>query len=174
MNKHTIIVIIASIIIAGSLGFSFWNVFAAEQIQIKSVNDNFSFFDLMNNGRVLVCNPLPLDGNFKEIKISMVYNERSIGFLSYPQVFLDANSEETIVGRFVSENVKEFQYNALHFDGMYNGVIPSRIDTQNMLIVTEINTSIIGFIPYSIYKYYPGLQFWDLMNNQNNQYDCEV
>ena len=55
---------------------------------------------------------------------------------------------------------------------MFNGVIPSRIDTHYMLIVTEIETKVIGFIPYSIYKYYPGLQFWDIMNDQNNEYGC--
>ena len=174
MNKHATITIIASIIIVGSLGFSSWNVFAAEQIQIKAVKDGyFSYFDLMNNGKIIVCNPLPLPTNFKEIKISMIYNERNVGSSDFPQIFLEPNSETILQGEFLSDNFKESQYLSLHFDGMYNGVIPSRIDTENMKIILGVNTQIIGFIPYSITTQYQGLQFWNLMNDQNNDYSCK-
>ena len=57
-------------------------------------------------------------------------------------------------------------------DGMYNGVIPSRIDLNNITIVTEIDSQVLGFIPFTKIKHYPGLEFWSLMNNQNSDYNC--
>jgi hypothetical protein len=55
---------------------------------------------------------------------------------------------------------------------MYNGVIPTRIDSNNITIVTEIDSQVLGFIPFTKAKQYPGLEFWSLMNNQNADYNC--
>ncbi|MDH3312166.1 MAG: hypothetical protein OEM28_03345 [Nitrosopumilus sp.] len=173
MNKHTVIVIVASGIIICSIGYSGWNIFASEQIQIKSINEGyFSYFDLINNGAILFCNPLSLPASFKEIRMSMIYLDRNVGVLHFPNVILDGNSEIRKQGEFESEDSKQIQYLALHFDGMYNGVIPSRIDLENMMIVTEIDSQVLGFIPFTKIKQYPGLEFWSLMNNQDTDYNC--
>jgi len=55
---------------------------------------------------------------------------------------------------------------------MYNGVIPTRIDSNNITIVTEIDSQVLGFIPFTNVNQYPGLEFWSLMNNQNADYNC--
>jgi len=173
MNKHTIIVIVASIVIIGSIGFSGWNIFASEQIQMKAIKEGyFSYFDLINSGEVLFCNPSSLPVSFKEIRISMIYVDKNIGVLHFSDVILDSNSEMKKQGKFNSDDSKQIQYLALHFDGMYNGVIPSRIDLNSIKIGTEIDSQVLGFIPFTKIKHYPGLEFWSLMNNQNADYNC--
>jgi hypothetical protein len=121
---------------------------------------------------VTICNPSPLPVSYNEMKISMIYNEENIGNSKFVQIFLEPNSETTLTGKFQSEEFKQAQYLALHFDGMYNGVIPTRIDTENMKIILEFDTQIIGIIPYSVTTLYQGLEFWDVMNKQNNDYIC--
>jgi len=172
MNKHTVIVIVASIAIAGSIVFSSWNIFSADQIQFKAVKQNFSYFELLNNGKISICNPLPFYADFDTVKIFMIYEGRNIGVLGLSGVFLEPNSEIEIQGKFTSDSFKEIQYLSLHFDAMYNDVIPTRIDQEKMNIVTEIQTKIIGFIPYSISNQYPSFEFWKMMEDNNKEYSC--
>ena len=173
MNKHTIVVIVASIIIIGSIGFSGWNIFASEQIQMKAIKEGyFSYFDLINNEQVLFCNPSSLPANFKEIRVSMNYVDENIGVLHFSDVSLNSNSEIKKQGKFYTDDSKQIQYLALHFDGMYNGVIPTRIDSNSIMIVTEIDSTVLGFIPFTTVNQYPGLEFWSLMNDQNADYNC--
>ncbi|MGI9567255.1 MAG: hypothetical protein ACR2LL_09625 [Nitrosopumilus sp.] len=172
MNKHTLVVIIASVVIAISVGFSGWNIFASEQVDLMITEEHFSYFGLMNSGKISVCNPLPFYANFNEIRISMIFDERSIGVLSFSEIQLEPNSEVEVQGTFTSENFKEAQYLSLHFDSMYNDVIPTRIDQEKMNVVTEIQTNIIGVIPYSVTNQYPGLEFWNVMEDRED-YSCQ-
>ncbi|MGD8431679.1 MAG: hypothetical protein PVJ16_08250 [Nitrosopumilaceae archaeon] len=173
MNKHTIIVIFASIIIIGSMAYSGWNIFAAHQIQIKAINEGyFSFFDLLNNGRILACNPLPLDASFKEMRISVAYVNENIGSINYPNLVLNSNSESVQKGKLETDNPEQTQYLALHFDAIYNKVIPTRIDLENIAINVETDSQILGIIPHTTIKQYPGLEFWFLMDNQDKNYKC--
>ena len=172
MNKHTIIVIAASIVIVASIGFSAWNVFSADYLQFKAVKQNFSYFDLINNGQISICNPLPFSASFNNVKISMIFDGRDIGVLNASDVILESNSETKIQGKFTSETAKEAQYLSLHFDSMYNDVIPTRIDQEKMTVLTEIQTKIIGIIPYSITDQYPGLEFWKMMEDVDDEYSC--
>ncbi|NIR86118.1 LEA type 2 family protein [Candidatus Bathyarchaeota archaeon] len=174
MNKHAIIVIVAIIAIVGTLGFSLWNVSAAEQIQIRGVEDDgyFSFFNLVNNKKVVMCNPYPIPVNLKEVRISMEYTGEDVGRIHFPQVFLEPNATSTLQGKLISDNFKQMQYLGLHFDGIHNGAIPSRININHMNIVVEYDTPIFGVIPYTVTEEYPNLSFWNFMNNQNTKYTC--
>ena len=119
-----------------------------------------------------MCNPLPFSASFNNVEISMIFDGRDIGVLSASDVFLEPNSETKIQGIFISETAKEAQYLSLHFDSMYNDVIPTRIDLEKMNVVTEIQTKIIGVIPYSITNQHPGLEFWKMMEDIDNKYSC--
>jgi len=173
MNKNTAVVIIASFVIVVSLGFSAWNIFSAEQIQFREAkHEDFKFFDLMNNGQISMCNDLPFYADFKDIRIIMMYDGRNIGTFTISNIILDPTSEITAQGKFTSETFKESQYLSLHFDSMYYGVIPIRIDIERMKVATEISTNILGFIPFTITNEYPGLKFWKMMNNTDEEYNC--
>ena len=169
MNKHTGIAIAASIIIAGFVGFSFWNAFASEQIQIRGIEPGyFSFFDLINNEIILACNPSSLPVNIENISISLEYNEETIGAVNFPDVNLSPNSESQIQGNLETQEFKQMQYLTLHFDGIYDGVVPARIHLDSIMVKITTNTPILGVIPYSSTQEFPIFTFWDYMNEDLN------
>ena len=169
MNKHTIIVIIASVLIAGTVGFTFLNAVLAEQIQFTVTDqDDFRYFGLINEEKILLCNPTPFYTSFDNFQIRMVYEKRDVGKLSFPGAFVAPNSNVTKQGKFTTNAFEEVQYLSMHFDSMFLGTIPVRIDPTKMIIVTEIQTKIIGVIPYTITNQYSALEFWEMMNSDKN------
>lgn len=172
MNKHVVIVIIASIIIASPIVFSGWNIFAAEQLQFSRAEERFNYFDIINDGKISVCNPLPFYLNFNRINIVMIFDEKSKGSFGIPGTTLPPVSSSVLEGVFKSQTFEEAQYLSLHFDGMFGSSAPVRIDPSRFFIITEIQTPIIGVIPYSVTKQYSGLDFWNIMNEKNDVFSC--
>ena len=174
MNKHTVIVIIAAVVIVGTLGFTAWNIVIAEQIQFRPASDGtFSYFSLINQEKLSICNPSPIYATFNEVKISMIYEGRNIGTVEFPGVIIDPDSAIIKDGKFRTEAFEEIQYLSMHFDGMFMDAIPTRIDLVKMEIITDIQTQIMGFIPYSVTKHYQGLEFWEMMNGNTESYSCD-
>ena len=172
MNKHTIIVIVASIIIVSIVGFGVWNIFSSEQIQLRVSNqDGFRFFGFINEEKISMCNPSPFYIGFNNFKINMVYEGREVGELSFPGALLAPNSDITREGKFTTEVYEEVQYLAMHFDGMFMDSTPVRIDPAKMVIKTETQIQIIGLIPFSVTKQYSALDFWEMMN-ADSKYSC--
>ena len=75
-------------------------------------------------------------------------------------------------GTFRSDTFSEAQYLALHFDGMFSGSAPERIDPRKIVFITQIEAPIIGVIPYSVTNQYSGLFFWDTLNGKIGEFDC--
>lgn len=172
MNKHTIIVIVASVVIAIAIGWALWNVAASGQIQIQSSNqESFSYFALINGNEISICNPSPFYTSFNNLRISMIYEGENVGELNFPGGTLGANSEITREGKFTTDNFEQVQYLSMHFDGMFMDAIERRIDPRKLIIDTEIQTLILGFIPYSVTNQYLALDFWQSMND-NKSYSC--
>jgi len=174
LNKHSIIVIIASFVIAGPFVFSAWNIFAVDQIQFlgKETAAGFSYFDIINNGEINVCNPLPFQIIINKIDFVMFFEQKNKGIFSIQDATLLPSSITTLKGKFTSETFAEVQYLSMHFDGMFSGATPIRIDPSKFAIVTEIHTPIINVIPYSITKQYSGLDFWNMMNENKEKISC--
>ncbi len=173
MNKHTGIVIIPSIVIAGPSVFAGWNIHAAEQVQFAGIEqERFNYFDMINYGEIKVCNPSPFYVVFDKINIIMIFDQRDKGILSIQGTTLLPSSITTLEGKFTSETFEEVQYLSMHFDGMFGGALPIRIDPNRFDIITEISTPILGMIPYSITQQYSGLGFWNMMNDKDGRYSC--
>ena len=173
MDKHTVIVIIASIVIAAPFVFSAWNIYAVEQIQLVGYEqEQFEYFGIVNDGKISVCNPLPLNVNFNKLDITMVLDQREKGTFSVQDITLSPSSITNLEGVFSSEGFQEAQYLALHFDGMFGSDQPIRIDPNRFSITTEIHTPILGIIPYSVTKQHSGFDFWNMMNERNSQISC--
>src|SRR3989304_3771770 len=85
---------------------------------------------------------------------------------------LDPNSSITTRGKFHSDSFEEVQYLSLHYDAMFSGTGPIRIDPTKLEIVTEIHIPIVGFIPFSVTNQYSGLKFWEMMNSDSEEYSC--
>ena len=173
MNKHSIIVIIASIVIVVTLGFTVLSFFAINQLQFKTADkDGFSYFDLIHDKKISLCNPTPFYAKINEIKIELFYQEKNKGMLSFQGVVLEPTSDSIFEGKFSSETFEEMQYLSMHYDGMFSGSTPIRIDPTELVIVYEINSSIIGFFPVSVVNQYSGLEFWEIMNRKDVEYSC--
>ncbi len=173
MNKHTIIVIIASFVIAGPFVFAAWNIYAVQQVQFVGTEEKkFSYFDMINYGEINVCNPNPFYVVFDKMDIIMIFEQRDRGLLSIQGTTLPPSSVTTLEGKFTSEAFQEVQYLSMHFDVMFSGSAPIRIDPSKFAIVTETHTPIMGIIPYSIIQQYSGLGFWNMMNDKDGQFSC--
>lgn len=173
MDKHTLIVIIASIIIAITFVYSGWNIYAINQLQINGTNeDGFRFFEMISDGSIEICNPLPFFVNFNKLSIVTFFDSYNKGTFSSKQINISPQSSVMVNGTFSSESFPEAQYLALHFDGIFSGTAPERIDPRKLIIVTEIETPILGLIPYTVTKQYSGLYFWETMNGDIGDFNC--
>lgn len=172
MNKHSVIVIITSIVIASAVAFSGWNVYAADQLQIQGPDGRFSYFEMMNDGKIVVCNPLPFFVTVNQFDIVIFFEKKNEGTFSAMAATIAPSSSTALNGTFKSEIFTEAQYLFLHFDGMFSGTSPLRIDPQKFSIVTVSHTPIIGIIPFSVNKQYSGLEFWNMMNDKNGKFSC--
>ena len=169
MDKHTIIVIIAAVIIAGTIGFTFWNIILLDQVKFVMTNQSdFRFFGFINEEKIALCNPAPFYTTFNDLKIKMIFEGKEIGELDFQGVILEPNSNITKKGEFRTEAFEEVQYYSMHFDAMFLNTIAQRIDPSKMVIQTEFQTQILGFIPYTVSKQYSALEFWELMNSEEN------
>ena len=84
MNKYSVITIIAILIIISPFVYSGINIVGAEQLQYKwNDSEEFSFFTMMNNGNIELCNPMPFSISFEELQIGSFYNAKNIGCLLY-------------------------------------------------------------------------------------------
>ena len=173
MNKHTAIVIIASFIIAGPFVFAAWNIYAIQQIQFVGTEEKkINYFDIINDGEIIVCNPIPFYVVFDKMEIIMIFEQKDKGRFSIQGTTLPPSSVTTLEGKFRSETFQEAQYFSLHFDVMFSGSAPIRIDPSKFAIYTETHTPIIGIIPYSITQQYSGFDFWNMMNGEDRKLSC--
>ena len=68
MNKHTVIVIIASMVIAAPFVYAAWNIISLENLELRSSeHGRFSFFEISNGRSIEACNPSPFLTNFEAI-----------------------------------------------------------------------------------------------------------
>ncbi|MDX1371589.1 MAG: hypothetical protein R3321_03925 [Nitrososphaeraceae archaeon] len=172
MNRYTAISLSAIIIIIVVIAYSASSIFAANQIQFKSVDEEkFRFFDLVNKGKIDLCNPGPTFANFNEITLELIHDGKSIGKFSSQKIGLPPFSASQVQGKFTSERFEETQYLALHYDGMFSGSTPVRIDPTQLQVVSKITSNFLGVIPITISQDYSGLEFWEIMNN-NEEYSC--
>ena len=173
MNKHTAIVIIASFIIAGPFVFASWNIYGVQQIQfVGTEGKKFNYFDMINDGEINVCNPNPFYVVFDKMDIIMIFEQKDKGRFSIQGTTLPPSSVTTLEGKFRSETFQEAQYFSMHFDVMFSGSAPIRIDPSKFAISTETYTPIIGIIPYSITQQYSGFDFWNMMNVEDRELNC--
>ncbi len=70
MNKYSVITIIAILIIISPFAYSGINIVGAEQLQYKwSDSEKFSFFEMMNNSEIKLCNKMQFFISFDKLQI---------------------------------------------------------------------------------------------------------
>jgi len=169
MNKHSIIVLIASIIILGTIGFSVWNIYAAEQLQLSVNGETFRYNKAMTNeDKFVICNPLPLPVSFNQFDITVFFENKVQAVFNIEGTIIPPESSKVLESKFFTEEYTESQYLLMHFDHTFEGN-QIRIDPKKMTIETEFQTSFLGIIPLSNTQQFTSFDFWNMLNEKDSK-----
>ena len=163
MNKHTMITIIATVTIIVPFVYSAMNIYAAEQLKYNwNKPEDFAFFDVLNGGNIQLCNTVPYYANFKNLQITIIYDEKSRGEFSINDIGIDGLQSKIMKGKFHSDDFLESQHLFMTMDFQFNGG-DMRVDSSKLFVIVSIDTPIIGIIPYTTTNQYSGIEFDQLM-----------
>ena len=166
MNKYTIITIIAILIIIAPFAYSGLNIIGAEQLQYKWNDlEEFSFFSMMNNGSMELCNPMPFSINFDKLQIGSFYNAKNIGTYEIMSTTIESQSSIVTNGNFFTEEYQSTQRLFLTLDYEFDGG-EIRVDPNKFIVIVSIHTPIAGIIPYSQDLQISGFELDQIMKNQ--------
>lgn len=165
MNKYSKITLVAIIVIIIPFVYSVLNIIAAEQLQFKWSKDKFSFFELSNGGDVEFCNTMPYWTSLNKFEIITFYDMKQNGIFTVYPLTINPSSTAIQKGVFSSQEFTAAQYVFMNLDFEFDGG-DIRIDPNKLYVTVNINTPIIGIIPYTTTLQYSGFEFSNLMNNE--------
>ena len=168
MNKYSIITAIAIIVIVIPVLYGVWSVFSVEQIQLRTPNEEFSYFEMSSNEEIQICNPMPFFVSFNGVKIETFYTEDMKGIFQIGPATLEPNTSQISELNFLSDNFSESQYLFMHMDGQFDGEVPIRLNPNKMVVTTTFETRIIGIIPYQTTITQTGFDFTNMMNEDSS------
>ena len=102
----------------------------------------------------------------------MFYQDDNKGTYTLARTTISPSTLEVLEGTFRSESFAESQYTFLHMDGEFAGTAPIRLDPNQMFVVTNIQTSILGLIPISVTNQYSAFDFYNIMNEEEQKISC--
>ena len=167
MNKYSIITAIAIIVIVIPVLYGVWSVFSVEQIQLRTPNEEFSYFEMSSNEEIQICNPMPFFVSFNGVQIETFYTEDIKGIFEIGPTTLEPNTSQILELNFLSDNFSESQYLFMHMDGQFDGEVPIRLNPNKMAVTTTFDTRIIGVIPYQTTITQTGFDFTNMMNEDS-------
>ena len=166
MNKYSIITIIAILIIISPFAYSAMNIIGAEQLQYKwNDSEEFSFFTMMNNGSIELCNPMPFSISFEKLQIGSFYNAKNIGTYEIMSTTIEPQSSIIKKGNFSTEEFQSTQHMFMTLDYEFDGGA-IRVDPNKFIVLVNIQTPIAGIIPYSHTSQITGFELDQTMKNQ--------
>ena len=167
MNKYSIITAVAIIVIIIPVLYGVWSIFSVEQIQLRTPNEEFSYFEMASNEEIQICNPMPFFISFNAIRIETFYTEDVKGVFEIGPTTLEPNTSQISELNFLSDNFSESQYLFMHMDGQFDGEVPVRLNPNKMVVNTTFETRIIGVIPYQTTLSQSGFDFTNMMNEDS-------
>ena len=173
MNKHTVIVIVCSIVIVSTIGYSILNLILVDNLQFRDAKgEEFNLISLAYGGQLQVCNPVFLPVTFKKYQIDLIYLNEIVGTYFVDGLTLAPSSSQVVKGKFEAESIPVAGITSLALDTELQGRDVGRVDAKQFSVVTRTDTNIMGFIPYSITKQYSGEVFYELMNEKADEFAC--
>ena len=167
MNRHTVIAIIAIIVIIIPVVYSISNILGIHQTQYRWHGpDDFTFFAMSNHGEIEFCNTIPLWSSFQKFEISAFYDSEHIGEFVVGPTTMNPLSSTIQKGIFSSKEITTAQHFFMTLDFEFNGG-DIRVDPNNLIILTNVETRIVGIIPYSHTTQISGFEFSKMMNKEN-------
>ena len=167
MNKHTVITIIAIIIIVTPIAYSGLSVIGVQQLEYRWDNPGeFTFFTMLNHGEMEFCNTIPFWISIQKFEIETFYQSDTLGTFTVPSLSINPLSSTVDAGIFKSEEMSEAQHIFMTFDFMFNGG-NIRLNPNQFAIVISADTPILGLIPYTTTTQISGFEFDKMMNAEN-------
>jgi len=167
MNKHSIITIIAIVVIITPFAYSGLSIVGAQQLEYRWDNPGeFTFFTMLNQGEMEFCNTIPFWITFQKFEISTFYQSNHLGSFTVEPLTINPYSSVVQEGIFSSEDRSESQHIFMTFDFMFNGG-NIRLDPNQFMILISTDTPILGIIPYSSTTQISGFEFDKMMNAED-------
>jgi len=167
MNKHSIITIIAIIIII--LPFAHWglSVIGIQQLEYRwDSPGQFSFFTMSNHGEIELCNTMPFWISFERLEIIPYFEANRLGSFSVEPSTINPTSSAVQEGIFSSEELSAAQHIFITLDFEFDGG-DIRLDPNKFIVVVQAHVPILGIIPYSYTTQMSGFDFDRIMNAED-------
>ena len=172
MNKHSAIVILASIVIVASIGYSMFNVTTLDKLQFKwNERSSFDYLTMLNGGVVEVCNTSLIPLKFNGLNFVTFYEDQEVGRFFVEGSTIQPNSKSELKGKGEMTSLAG-QMVSMYMDSEYLGGDFARIDSSSMVVFTVVDTTVLGVIPYSVTNQYSGEEFFHIMNGNTGDYSC--
>ena len=167
MNKHTVITIIAIIVIVTPIAYSGLSIIGVKQLEYRWDNPGeFTFFTMLNHGEMEFCNTIPFWISIQKFEIETFYQSDTLGTFTVPSLSINPLSSTVDAGIFKSEEMPEAQHIFMTFDFEFNGG-NIRLDPNQFIIVISADTPILGLIPYTTTTQISGFTFDKMMNAED-------
>lgn len=170
MNKHTMIVIISSIVIAGTIIYSFLGTYGLNYIQIRGYQKEFDYTTMLTGKKIEMCNPIQIPININHIEITIFYQDRELGKMLSDGITLLPSKSEYIEGKIQFEQSENMFPMDLGLKSSENGIM--KFDSEQIHVTTNYESRFLGIIPYSVSKNYNGFEFLDIMNQKQGNFSC--
>jgi hypothetical protein len=167
MNKYSLITAIAIVVIITPILYGLWGIYSVEQLQMRTSDSEFSYFEMTNYEKIEICNPLPFFVSFNGIEIQVYYTDDLKGIFEIESTTINPNTSQETDLKFSSDSFSESQYLFMHMDGQFSGEMPARLDANQMIVVTDFETRIIGIIPYHSTITQSAFDFTKMMNEDS-------
>lgn len=170
VNKHTIIVIVSIVVIAGSLGYSSLNVISAKELEFGWPHQSFEFTSVIIGKTLEVCNNSSLPATFQKYSFTIIYDENVLGTFSTGNGGFAPHTSGNVYGKFVSNDERISNIFLSFMDTEAGGTDVARMDLGKMKVMTNLDTTVMGVIPFSIPHEYSGEEFMKMLNTKTS---CE-
>ncbi len=167
MNKYSIITAIAIVVIVIPFAHSGLSIVGVQQLEYRWDNPGeFTFFTMLNQGEMELCNTMPFWTSFQKFEIATFYQSKHLGSFIVEPLTINPYSSVVQEGIFSAEERSESQHIFMTFDFMFNGG-NIRLDPNQFVILISTDTPILGIIPYSSTTQISGFEFDKMMNAED-------
>lgn len=163
MNRYFIITAVAIAVIVVPFAVSTINIIGGQYMEYRWDSPGiFSFFKMSTDGDLEFCNTLPFWVNLRSFEATMFYNDEELGTYSADSIFLDPLVASAYTGEFRSERLSTAYSIFMAMDFEISDAT-GRMDTRQFEVEVEVDTPILGLIPYSTTTSMSGLEFDQIM-----------
>lgn len=164
MNRHALVAVAASAVIAGSAAYALLGAAALSDAQFKwAGGGDFGYVSLINGGYIEICNPWPLPVRLDSLEIDALYQGEDFASFHAKGGIIGAGSTGVLLGEGEPRG-SEASVLSMYMDSGASGADASRFDGGDVEATATLRTLVLGLIPHSVTREYSGAGFFDVMD----------